>query len=431
MPRANVAAAAARRRRAPSPRAGPASRSGAPRARRHPRRPRSRRGPAASGRPRRPASAGSTPRTPRAPPRGPRTRRGGPTRPRSARRRGPVRVEVAGVLVRLHDERRALAPARGRRRRRSRSAHAGSSAPDERRRVRAARREHPDEPARRSCSCRACRRPRRASGRAAASATTCCHGSSGMPAARGGRELRVVGIDRGEGLGDREPVRRRPASRTWAGVVAAGDVDAGAPRAPACTGWRRRGRSRRPTPRPTAARSAAADAPAPARADDVDPLARRGSGARGTRGRQARPDRRGRVRPDASCGAAAGRRSTRASSSSIAATALSRLFALRSPGHRYRRTSAPEAGDRDVHEARPASPRSRRPGPATPVTPTPRSAPQRARARPRPSRRRPARDTAPCASSAASGTPSSVGLDVVRVGDDPAAHVARTSRAPR
>ena len=53
--------------------------------------------------------------------------------------------------------------------------------------------------------------------RRAASATTCCHGSSGIPAARAAAELRVVGVDRGQRLGDGQPRRAQVAPSRGAG----------------------------------------------------------------------------------------------------------------------------------------------------------------------------------------------------------------------
>ena len=77
--------------------------------------------------------------------------------------RRPIRVEVAGVLVGLDDERRS--PARARRRRRRRRSAPPAAARRRTPRGRARRRRARGRASRRSCSCRACRRPRRASGR--------------------------------------------------------------------------------------------------------------------------------------------------------------------------------------------------------------------------------------------------------------------------
>ena len=98
----------------------------------------------------------------------------------------PVGVEVAGVLVGLDDERGSPA----------RSAPSPAAPPviargqqraDERRRIEARLARARAPASRRSCSCRASRRRRRACRPTAASATTCCHGSSGMPRSRSRR----------------------------------------------------------------------------------------------------------------------------------------------------------------------------------------------------------------------------------------------------
>ena len=65
-----------------------------------------------------------------------------------------------------------------------RSAHAGSSAPTNADGSAPGGHQRTTSASPRSCSCRASRRPRRGVRAEAASATTCCHGSSGMPAAR-------------------------------------------------------------------------------------------------------------------------------------------------------------------------------------------------------------------------------------------------------
>ena len=204
---------------------------------------------------------------------------------------GLVRVEVAGVLVGLDDERRRRCPSRavaggaaGERRRQQRA--------DERRRVGAGRRRGrgrasptvvllPCVPATPTSV-----RP------TAASATTCCHGSTGMPASRAARELGVVGVDRGQRLGDREAVRagrgrhvgrgvrrrdhdperveRRRVRRRAAGIAARDDAPARARQE------RRRARARpRPRRRHGSARPPGSAAPVAAGASPrPDPLAR-------------------------------------------------------------------------------------------------------------------------------------------------------------
>ena len=139
---------------------------------------------------------------------------------------GPVRVEVAGVLVRLDDEVRAGArpgPSRAARRSARRQHRA-----DERRRVRAGRHEHVREPARRrALAVRARRPPTSRRPAAAASAMTCCHASSGMPGRPRGHQLRVIGCDGGQRLGDREPVQRPCIAPRRGRVVPPVDVDPG------------------------------------------------------------------------------------------------------------------------------------------------------------------------------------------------------------
>ena len=97
----------------------------------------------------------------------------------------------------------------------------------------------------------------------AASATTCCHGSSGIPAVARRDQLGLVGVDRGQRLGHRQPIgprRRRHVGRRRARPRSR----CPAPRAPACTATARPGRSRHDRARRAAASRAAALAPAPA-----------------------------------------------------------------------------------------------------------------------------------------------------------------------
>src|SRR5829696_1957031 len=178
--------------------------------------------------------------------------------------------------------------------------------------------------------------------------------------------------DRNAGDGERRGVRRRSAG------VAAVDVGTG-PRG------EERG-CRRTRPRGT---------------HDVDPLPDldRAGGARrlqaGAHGRGA-----AQRHPAPPCGAA----STCASSSSIAAAALSRLFADRSPAHRNRRTTGPPAPATATY-VRPTGLAAVPPsGPATPVTATATSVPSRRRA-PSAIATATCAETAPCAANRSSPTP--------------------------
>ena len=144
----------------------------------------------------------------------------------------------------------------------------------------------------------------------------------------GGGQLRMVGVDRREGLRDGQPVRplgtrhvrrvmgpgKRDAGRLEGRRVLRGATGIAAARDTTGALGKER-RSARPGPRGT---------------DDVDPLS--GHDRPGC----SRP---GEAGPD-SCGVAR-HAPSRSSSSSSAAAALSRLFAERSPDHRWRRTSAP------------------------------------------------------------------------------------------
>ena len=149
-----------------------------------------------------------------------------------------------------------------------------------------------------------------------------------MRADAGGGQLRVVGIDRRQGLGDGEPVRPLGTGH-MRGVVGPGKRDPGRlegrrvlRRSTGIAATRdttgalgEEGRGARPGPRGT---------------DHVDPLPGHDRPG-GPRPGEAGPDRRRVARHEPS----------RSSSSSSAAAALSRLFAERSPDHRWRRTSAP------------------------------------------------------------------------------------------
>ena len=204
------------------------------------------------------------------------------------RDRRPVWVEVAGVLVRLDDEGRSPAPAGGRRRsagqgRRQQRAH-------ERRRIGAGGDRRTSQPAEVLLPCVPAIpmsvRP------TAASATTCCQASIAMPAAGGGGQLRVIRVDRGQGLRHGQPVGRRSPrhvrgrmlprqhdarclDRGRVGRRSAGIAAVGCPTGP-------RGVEHRGT------------RPGARRADNVDPLARQDRAGRAS-WKQARA-RRGRAR---------------------------------------------------------------------------------------------------------------------------------------
>ena len=201
----------------------------------------------------------------------------------------PVGVEVAGVLVGLDDERprrspRAPSPAAPpvTRRRQQR--------PDERRWIQAGRDAGRARASPPSCSCRASRRRRRGVRPTAASATTCCHGSIGIPAARAARELGVVRVDRGQGLRDGQAVRRAARVVTCAASWAHASGMPAAPRAPACTATARPRRSPTRSRRPAARAGPRRCAPAPAAPDDVHAARRRRSAAPSAHGGQARAD---------------------------------------------------------------------------------------------------------------------------------------------
>ncbi len=166
----------------------------------------------------------------------------------------------------------------------------------------------------------------------AASATTCCQGSSGIPAARaacssgwsGSIAVSAFVTASRSGCG-----RWVTCSGSWCGaIVHAERLERGRVR-------RRRGRvaARDDGPRPRAEQRRGAR-PGPRRADDVDPL-EGPDGSGGTRRREAGPDPvRGRGHADAS---------TRSSRSDRAAPALWRLLALRSPLQTWRFTATPTA----------------------------------------------------------------------------------------
>ena len=247
---------------------------------------------------------------------------------------GPVGVEVAGIFVRLDDERRTAAVAGGRRW--ATGHRARQQRADEGGRIRPGCDERMNEPAR----CRALAvRAGHADERPADSRV----GDDLLPrlerdAGRArGHQLRVVGVDRGEGLGDRDTLRAW-GGRDVRGGVLARDHDTDSLHGRRVRRWRAwiagchdaAGVDRQDGRRA---------GPGPGRADDVDPF-HRPDGASRPRGLQPGPDSLcgGGHRSFASGGAACSSRSTRSSS---AAAALRRLLSDRSPSQRKRRTSAP------------------------------------------------------------------------------------------
>ena len=242
-------------------------------------------------------------------------------------RRRVVGVEVARVLVRLDDERRPCAPASRRRsadpRQLRGQQRADECARDPRRRP---TRTWTSQPAVVLLPCvpatPTSRRP------TAASATTCCHGSTGIPAARAASSSGVCGSIAVSAL--------VTASRSGCGgavtcVAACCRRDRGcrARRAPACTATARRGRTPSRPRRPERRAIAAALAPAPAAPTtwirSPGPDRSRRPRRRQTRGH---PFGGGRHPSVASSRPAASTRSIR---SSRAATALWRLFSDLSP----------------------------------------------------------------------------------------------------
>ena len=262
----------------------------------------------------------------------------------------------------------------------------------------------------------------------AASATTCCHGSSGIPRRPRRDELRVVGIDRGQRLGHRETVRPRRRPSRGSRRARARRRSPG-PRAPACTGDGPPGSQPVTTAPARAARMRGRARPGAGRADDVDPLARPD--------RPGRPGR-GQARPDPVRGG--GHRRSGAGASGAA---------MRSSRRDQRRGRAPplvvgpiaapdEPADGDARprprrrrrSARPAWPALPPSGPAIPVTETARSAPVRSRP-PVAMAIATWAETAPCAARTSSGTPTELPLELVRVGHEPADEPGARARAPR
>ena len=203
---------------------------------------------------------------------------------------------------------------------------------DERGRVEAALREDVDEPARRSCSCRASRRRRRGAGppprprRPAATARAGCR-AAGPPPARGG-----PGRSRSGPSSPRAGPGGEPGPVTWAGSCsqAIGMPVVG-------EGRRVRRRAARVAAAHVGARPAARGAPRrslprPAMPEDVDPLAGAGSG-RGVAGRrEAGADGRG-ARSPARARARGRRRPARAAARGPRPRSTT-LFAARSPDQR-------------------------------------------------------------------------------------------------
>ena len=237
----------------------------------------------------------------------------------------------------------------------------------------------------------------------AASATTCCHGSIGMPA---------VARRRSSGWSGSIAVSALvTASRSGCGVVGdvrgvvrPGDRDPGRVERRACTATDRPDRSRRRRRPRARASSAAALAPAPAAPTTwIRSPARIARGV--AAGREPGPDRR-RVARHGRRGHGRARRPARGRARGPRPR-CARLFAARSPAQTIAAdVVAVRVGDARRRSARRASRRCRRPGPAIPVTDDREVAPSRWRV-PSAIARRPGPMTAPCASSTAGGTPSS------------------------
>ncbi len=265
-----------------------------------------------------------------------------PVRRRSCRRtrRPPRRTTAPGAAARG-----------GRRAARQRRRQEGA---DERRRVAAGGREDVDEPARgRALAVGPGHADERSpDGRVGDHLLPRLDRAS--PPARAACELGVVGLDRGERLGDREAVRagRR---RSRGGVVLPGERRSRPRRAPACRATARRRRSRRRRRRPAARRRTAALAPAPAAPTTwirspagIGRAAR--AGGRPVPGVATRSPGSASRRPGR--GASAGRARRRSRRSSGGDGAVARLFAARSPGQTMRRTSTPVGvRDREIGEA--------------------------------------------------------------------------------
>ena len=246
------------------------------------------------------------------------------------------------------------------------------------------------------------------------------------PDVAGGHQLGMVRFDRGDRLGDREPVHDRDARRRRGRAPRRGATRCRSRRrARRRSAGRGRPRRRRSPRAPTAAAwSAAPDDGGATDAEHVDPRPRRDR-ARPVRAAARPREMSAEVRViDRRPAAAAVACVARSIRNSRAAAALASMLAARSPSHWKRRTSGPAAiGHRDVHEPDRLVGRARR-----------RVRPRRSRRRrgPRPSRSRtPAAIasatwalTAPWAASTSVGTPSSDRLDVVRVAHDAADEVA-------
>ena len=251
---------------------------------------------------------------------------------------------------------------------------AGRSAPTNAPGIAAGRRQDVDEPARggalavrpgdrRPAAGRRRRRRRPAARARAGSPRSRAAASSALPGSIAVSAL--VTASRAGGRPQAAPHVRR--------VVRGRDRDARRIERRACTGPGRPGRSRRPTRRPT--RPAAPPRTRPRRRRPTTWIRSPGRIGRGVARRAP-----GRPRRRPPRGRSPARPRPCSSSISSATRAESRLFSVRSPGHRKRRTDgSPSPGDRDVDEARRAWPRCRRPGPATPVTATPRSVASRER----------------------------------------------------
>ena len=176
----------------------------------------------------------------------------------------PVGVEVAGVLVRLDDERLAGAPARRRGHADARQGR-GQQGPDEGARIAPGGREDVHEPPGRGALAVGPRDADQPPTRGRVGDDLLPRLDRDREVARGG-QLGVARIDRREGLGHREPGRRTAAgaAQDVRGVVGGRDLDARRRRAPTVYGPGPPGSQPSTAAPAQPASSAAADAPAPA-----------------------------------------------------------------------------------------------------------------------------------------------------------------------
>ena len=261
-----------------------------------------------------------------------------------------------------------------------RSAPPAGSAPDERRRDRARPRRARGPASRRSCSCRACRRRRRACARRRRRRRPAATARPGCRRARAAAELRVVGVDRGQGLGHRQAVGRRLRPSTCAAVVRRAIGDPERLERPACTATAARIAAGHDRAGACGAGAPPRSRPAPAAPTTwIRSPGRIGSG--GATGRESRPDRGRRgVTAVAVVGASRPRPARAASSRARRRAAPLVLRSVAGPDEPPDRRRRPRRRPRR-RSARPASPSLPPSGPAMPVTDDREVAPESARGR--------------------------------------------------